>query len=295
MNETTIRDAIAKNERASIEFKSVARRAQGICKEIAAFATSQGGTLLIGVDNDRDILGVEKSVEVRDRIERWIYEHIAPAPAFDIQIVNLDEKDIIAVLVANGTAPFYNSHDIPYIRIGTSSQPIKPQHLIDLVRGRTVEDVIKSMESTLAVMQTSISVTQSMSETSRYIPASAIDGQGELATMQYQQVRDRIFSDLPSAPVIAGLESSVAVAQSIASIAELRTAPHIENQGDLATMNYAELVARFINGPELSAALSQSEVNSVSAMATALAATAKAQAAMDEINRLKAQLRTITS
>jgi predicted HTH transcriptional regulator len=138
------------------------------------------------VEDDGTIIGLSEPDRIRGKVESWVHEHIEPAPAIDIRVMNIDAKQIVAVEIANGTAPFYMSHKIPYIRIGTSSQPLKPEKIIDLVRGRPIEEVIKSFESTLAVTQSTLVATQSMAISAQNAIAPGIYGQGELATMMYK-------------------------------------------------------------------------------------------------------------
>jgi Putative DNA-binding domain len=290
VDEIRLRSVIDLGECATVEFKKVARDAQGICKEIAAMATSQGGVLLVGVEDDGTVNGLSNAVEVRDRVERWIHESVAPAPVIDIRIVNLDQHDIVAIEIADGLAPFYSSHNISYIRIGTSSQPLKPEQIIDLVRGRPIEDVIRSFESTLAVVQSSLAATQSMAISAQYAVAPAITGQGALATMQYEEVRDRVFSELERAPSIVALRANIAVANSVAALARTAPASAVVGQGVLATMGYDDLIAKLTNDDQLIALMNASKAHAISAFTTAVSAHTSAQAALNEIAQLKARL-----
>ncbi|GAA3731676.1 hypothetical protein GGR91_000313 [Sphingorhabdus rigui] len=295
MDEITVRSAIEQGECSTVEFKKMAKEPKAICKEIAAFATGEGGMLLIGVADDRTIFGLTDAKVVRDKVERWIYEHIVPAPAIDIRVISLDERQLVAVETANGTAPFYMAHDIPYIRIGTSSQPLQPEQIIDLVRGRPIEEMIKSFESTLAVTRSMIASTQAIAISAQVAIAPGIFGQGELATMQYNQVRQKIFAEIGSSPVIMALQSSIAVANAMASAQRSSPAPRIQGQGDLATMNYADLIDQLMKDPQFVMALSSSQTNASSAIASAASAQTVAQKAINEIAQLKAKLATIVS
>ena len=295
MDEISVRAAIEGGESSTLEFKRAAREANSICKEVAAFATSEGGILIVGVSDDRTIGGLDNPVEQRDRIERWIHEHVEPAPVIDIRIVSIDQKYVITIKVANGTAPFYSADDKPYIRIGTSSQPLKPNQIIDLVRGRPIEEMIRSFESTLSVTQANLAVTQSLAASAQGNVAPAIIGQGELATMQYNEVRDRLLTEMASAPAILALQSGVAVAQSMAAVARTPLASGIEKQGDLATMNYADLISGLMSDPKFMASLNDAHSSAISAMSQAVSANTLAQKAISEIEQLKSKLATIAS
>jgi hypothetical protein len=302
VDEITVRSAIEQGECSTVEFKKIARESKAICKEIAAFATSQGGMLLIGVADNRKIIGLTDAEVVRDKVERWIYEHIMPTPTVDIRVINLNEGQLVAVETANGTAPFYMSHDISYIRIATSSQPLKPEQIIDLVRGRPIEALIKSFESTLALtqsklaaMQSALASTQAIAISAQVAIAPGVVGQGELATMQYTQVREKIFAEISSSPVIIALQSSIAVAQAMASMARSSPATEIQGQGDLATMNYADFIDQLMKDPKFVMAINSSQTSALSAIVSASSAQTVAQQAINEIAQLKAKLATVVS
>jgi ATP-dependent DNA helicase RecG len=64
MDETTfpitLEKLIAQGENRAVEFKSAQVRQESIAKEIVAFANSQGGVLLLGVEDNGEITGVEE-------------------------------------------------------------------------------------------------------------------------------------------------------------------------------------------------------------------------------------------
>jgi hypothetical protein len=232
---------ITGGESLTLELKASlsSRKPEGICKEIAALATSKGGHLLVGVSDDLQVIGVADAVALRDKIERWTVDLVSPTPLIDPRVVAIDEKEIVVVGVAKGASPIYSYDGRFYGRVGTSSCVLNPRQLIDVIRGRKIEDVISSLES-------SVAVAQSIASTALVSTAPAITAQGELATMNYGQVRQRIFDDLRTSPAFASLEASVAIAQSTASLALGGPASSIRGQGELATMNYEQIKHRLL-------------------------------------------------
>ncbi|MFN3726838.1 MAG: helix-turn-helix domain-containing protein [Allosphingosinicella sp.] len=59
---------IAGGESLTLELKASlsSRKPEGICKEIAALATSKGGHLLVGVSDDLQVIGVLDAVTIRE-------------------------------------------------------------------------------------------------------------------------------------------------------------------------------------------------------------------------------------
>lgn len=241
MNPDDLTRELHDGESLTVEFKATlsAKNERGICKEIAAFATSRGGRLFIGIDDNGVVVGVETPEIIRDKIERWVSSSVNPPPILDIKIIDYESKKIVLVEVANGTAPFYQFDFVAYIRTGTSSEVLDTARLIDLVRGRKIEDVIASIESTL-------SMTHSLAMAAMNSPSPAIHGQGDLATMSYAQLREMILAEIAASPLVSSLQSGIAAAQSMASYASMTVAPAISGQDDLATMSYSELQERLV-------------------------------------------------
>lgn len=271
-------ELIAGGESLFVEFKSArsAGRPDSICKAIAAFAASKGGTLFIGVNDDGEVEGLVDPIGNGDRVERWAATLIFPAVIVDAASVTIDGKTILSVSVPDGTSPTYSYEGRFYARINRSSCVLKPEQLFDILRDRKVEDIIASL-------RTSVAIAQSTASTAMVSTAPAITGQGELATMSYAQVRDRIFSELRSAAAYLALESGIAVANSTASLALAGPANSIRGQGDLATSNYEQIKSRLF---------SELHSNLDIAMQRSETATLRAQLAIAEtkIRTLEARL-----
>ena len=62
-------------EDATIEFKREMPHWDSMADEIAAFANAEGGTILIGVDENREIIGIE--LEKLDSVEKTV--NVSPA------------------------------------------------------------------------------------------------------------------------------------------------------------------------------------------------------------------------
>jgi predicted HTH transcriptional regulator len=80
-----------------IEFKKKAAFPEKIVKEIIAMANTEGGYLLIGVDDDGTVSGqrfIEEEVFV---MEKAIREHIKPELAYEVEVVKLNSKKGVAV------------------------------------------------------------------------------------------------------------------------------------------------------------------------------------------------------
>jgi predicted HTH transcriptional regulator len=92
---TALRKLVSQGEGHHLEFKRKAAFPEKIVRELIAFANTDGGILLIGVDDDKSIPGLrypeEESLVVRQEIEK----HSRPVLAFEEEIIAISEKKFV--------------------------------------------------------------------------------------------------------------------------------------------------------------------------------------------------------
>lgn len=128
-------------ESQSLEFKrELQKQRDDIAKEIAAFATSGAGVLLLGVGDDGALLGLSdaKTPEGRDRlfqtIEAICSDTIEPALTPTVSFVIESDLVVMAIQVAKGSEPVYYAKGRPMIRHLTASKIARPSEVIALIR-----------------------------------------------------------------------------------------------------------------------------------------------------------------
>lgn len=114
-----LRALIAAGESETLEFKS--EPARDVAQEVAAFSSSRGGIILVGVADDGEIFGIDQFHVVRGQVQNWIHEFVSPVPAFTTSSVELDERQLLLVEVEKGDQPVYCYQTTP--TIGTESHP----------------------------------------------------------------------------------------------------------------------------------------------------------------------------
>lgn len=120
-------EIIANGENSVIEFKRDDVRPEQLAKEIVAFANSYGGKLLLGVEDDGNPSGIQRS-----DLEHWIMDtvcgrHVHPAMIPKYEEVQLDASIRVAVVnVPMGSSKPYvvchNDREDFYIRVGSISK-----------------------------------------------------------------------------------------------------------------------------------------------------------------------------
>ncbi|TYP93877.1 putative DNA-binding domain-containing protein [Fodinibius salinus] len=82
-----------------LEFKRTIPSAYKIAREIAAFANTNGGTLLIGVDDDQSLVGVLGYQEEEFLLKKAAQELCEPTVDIVIEIVHFGERDLLVIKV----------------------------------------------------------------------------------------------------------------------------------------------------------------------------------------------------
>jgi predicted HTH transcriptional regulator len=86
---------VSSGEGIQLEFKRKAAFPEKIVKELIAFANTQGGTLLVGVDDDGTLQGLRYPEEESLVIRKAIQKHCRPSLTFDETTVPLSAKKSI--------------------------------------------------------------------------------------------------------------------------------------------------------------------------------------------------------
>ena len=124
---TELQEVIAHGENSGVEFKRDDLRPEQLAREVVAFANFQGGHILIGVEDDGGISGVQ-----RPDLEHWVmdtvfghYVHPQLLPFYD-EVVLPDGLRVAVLTVLQGTTKPYvvrhNQREEIYIRVGSTSR-----------------------------------------------------------------------------------------------------------------------------------------------------------------------------
>jgi predicted HTH transcriptional regulator len=190
MTPTEAEQLIAAGENDTVELKSElsSRRPRDICKEIAALATMQGGHLFVGVHDDGAIAGLDNPEEVISQIENWVAAYVAPAPIVTLQRLTLSAMRVVYVRVSEGAAPLYYYDGRPYLRVNSASAVAAPHQVEYLLSTGKLVSELRAQVARMASLETTLNPARRT--------AAAIMGQGELATMNYEQLRARLLQDI---------------------------------------------------------------------------------------------------
>jgi hypothetical protein len=137
---TQIQELIAQGEGPTIEFKRRISDDGGTAiKTIAAFANSEGGVILLGVDDkSNEIVGIPESVDrTKNSVTDLIRRKVIPEPHIRFEHAIFDTKTVVAVYIEKGGSPPYGINpEKPefYVRRGASTFPAKQEEIVALAR-----------------------------------------------------------------------------------------------------------------------------------------------------------------
>ena len=94
-----LRELIEPGESDTMEFKRRFSTFSKIAKEIIAFANTRGGTLLIGVDDDGSIVGVDSEKHEIELVTTAGEFYCDPPVELEIDIVEIEDEDVVVVTV----------------------------------------------------------------------------------------------------------------------------------------------------------------------------------------------------
>ena len=127
-------EEILKGESEKIEFKENAKTNTYI-KTVVAFANGNGGKIVFGVKDNKEIVGVENEFEVMDGIINAISDSCYPMIVPDISLHTLENKTIILVEIEGGKKkPYYlkskGMQKGTYIRSGATTRIIEEDYVL---------------------------------------------------------------------------------------------------------------------------------------------------------------------
>ena len=113
-------------EGAKLEFKRDDVRPETLAKEIVAFANMNGGTILVGVEDNGEISGIK-----RENFQAWLMDtviakYVHPFILPNYETVSIDKKTVAIITVPQGNAKPYmlkhNNREDIYVRYGDICQ-----------------------------------------------------------------------------------------------------------------------------------------------------------------------------
>ena len=140
---TELIEKISLGEDATIEFKGALPHRNSLADEIAAFANARGGVILIGVDDTREIVGIDR--QELDRAEKTVVEvcqdSIDPVLFIFTEKLRIDDKNLLKIEVPRSLFVHKTSNGY-FIRQGSSKREMPTEQLARLFQSRSQARII---------------------------------------------------------------------------------------------------------------------------------------------------------
>jgi ATP-dependent DNA helicase RecG len=111
-----------------------------IAKEITAFINCRGGDLILGVDDNKKVIGIENAAQLALIIQNYLTNNIVPIAPISVIPISYKHKEIILISVWEGANKPYSFKQIIYNRVGKSTIVAKETEIRSLIEDRKNAD-----------------------------------------------------------------------------------------------------------------------------------------------------------
>lgn len=139
-----VEDLLNEHEGRTLEFKRDLSSPKAVLKTIVAFANTAGGTLLIGVNDDKVVTGLEDPLAEEERLTSLIADSISPLLLPRIKIMSYSGRSLLAIEVPflAYMGPFYlramGEQKGVFVLLGSSTRQATGEIIRELMRSRHV-------------------------------------------------------------------------------------------------------------------------------------------------------------
>ena len=125
---------ISGGENEGLELKESLRLKEEIGQVVSAFSNVKGGLILVGVSNDRKVIGVDIGRNTLEELANYIKRNTDPAIFPSVNILDAEGKKVIVIEVKESAEKpvFFKNH--AYKRVGKTNQMISSSEIRKLAK-----------------------------------------------------------------------------------------------------------------------------------------------------------------
>lgn len=153
MNQKKLARIIDGGEGLRVEFKQRFSTHEKISKEIIAFANTRGGYLIVGVDDDKSIYGVDSEKSVTELLREAADKYCEPPIELNIEYVEIEDKELVIVEIAESKNKPHRIQDYKkdvdpsaaevYVRVNDKSV-LASKEMIKILQAKSEEKSLKN-------------------------------------------------------------------------------------------------------------------------------------------------------
>lgn len=127
---SSVESLIAQGENSAVEFKSSSVHAASLAREIVSFTNTNGGTVLVGVEDDGSIGGIEGREDLEEWTANVVRNNINPPVNPVIRRVETSGHEVLVIDVEKGKDKPYQTIDGKFwIRVGSTNRMATKEEL----------------------------------------------------------------------------------------------------------------------------------------------------------------------
>ena len=136
---SAIEHTLQSPESKTLEFKRDLSSPRNFLKTLVAFSNTAGGRLVFGVDDQKNVIGIDQPLDEEERLCSLVADAIAPRLVPNIEFVTVEDKTLLTVEVfLSGLRPHYIKAEGPeagvYIRLGSTNRQADRELIAELRR-----------------------------------------------------------------------------------------------------------------------------------------------------------------
>jgi len=146
---TRLEALVGGRERDQVEFKRQVPKAdedkRQVMKSVCAFANGHGGSLLVGVDDDRELVGLEPQAidRLKDQLTQIVSSWVDPRPAIDFEVLPVPDSNrvVLEMQVQPGSVLYGCGRPgetrVPYVRYHGTCERASTHEITNIVQARS--------------------------------------------------------------------------------------------------------------------------------------------------------------
>ncbi len=141
-----LQELITQGENKQLEFKEQLPKNESIVKTVISFSNTSGGKLIVGVSDEREIVGIDEAniFELQDKISSLIFDSCYPNILPEIYTVNMEGKLLLVIEVFRGNLlPYYlkkeGKNKGTYLRVGATNRQASFEMIVEFFRPNTTD------------------------------------------------------------------------------------------------------------------------------------------------------------
>lgn len=134
-SEQLIKNLIKQGESEQLEFKEVVRK-DIIGKVVCSFLNNIGGQVIIGVSDDKSIVGVKNAENIKNELEDYLNQEIVPTTPIMVSAELVGKNEVLVIKVWAGSKQPYVFNGGIYYRRGVQTQKATSNEISELIHNR---------------------------------------------------------------------------------------------------------------------------------------------------------------